>query len=181
MHVYMLLMNFVGVEALEGLGMRLEQVEAQERDAALGNGGLGRLAACYMDALATADYPAWGYGLRYQYGIFKQAIRAGRQVELPDYWLTWGSPWEVERPDVVYEVRFFGKVCRKDTCRNAPLLPGKTRTVWSGGEKVLACAYDVPVPGFRTKTCANIRLWASKPHKQFDLHSFNQGNLSYPI
>lgn len=91
-------------EAVRELGMRLEDLIDQEKDAALGNGGLGRLAACFMDSLATGQYPAWGYGLRYTYGIFRQGIREGYQVEFPDYWLTFDNPWEVARLDSVYEV-----------------------------------------------------------------------------
>lgn len=154
-------------EALKGLGMELEKITEQEVDAALGNGGLGRLAACFMDSLATLDYPAWGYGLRYTYGIFQQQIVNGQQVEFPDYWLNFGNPWEVPRLDVVYEVRFYGE-CRK---------PG----VWQGGEKVEAVAYDVPIPGYGTRNTINIRLWSSKPKKKFDLQSFNEGNYQKSV
>lgn len=128
-------------------------------DAALGNGGLGRLAACFMDSLATLDYPAWGYGLRYTYGIFQQQICQGYQVEFPDYWLNFGNPWEVPRLDMVYEVRFGGYVTRRADSY------GRERHVWRGGEKVQAVAYDVPIPGFGTKSTINIRLWSSKPKK----------------
>ena len=152
-------------EAMREMGMDLEDLAEQECDAALGNGGLGRLAACFMDSLATLGYPAWGYGLRYTYGIFKQLIKDGKQLEIPDYWLTFNNPWEIARLDVVYEVRFYGHVSKHGG-----------RHAWHGGEKVLAVAYDVPVPGFATQNCGNIRLWSSKPKKQFDLQSFNEGN-----
>lgn len=152
-------------KAMHGMGMDLEDLAERESDAALGNGGLGRLAACFMDSLATLGYPAWGYGLRYTYGIFKQLIKDGRQLEIPDYWLTFNNPWEIARLDVVYEIRFYGQVSKR---------AGKC--MWYGGEKVLAVAYDVPVPGFATQNCGNIRLWSSKPKKQFDLQSFNEGN-----
>ena len=155
-------------EALKGLGMELERITEQEVDAALGNGGLGRLAACFMDSLATLDYPAWGYGLRYTYGIFQQQIVKGQQVEFPDYWLNFGNPWEVPRLDVVYEVRFYGE-CRGDGAG------------WQGGEKVEAVAYDVPIPGFQTANTINIRLWSSKPKKKFDLQSFNEGNYQKSV
>lgn len=150
-------------EALRQLGFELEALIEQERDAALGNGGLGRLAACFMDSLATLDYPAWGYGLRYNYGIFKQQIMSGYQVEFPDYWLTFGNPWEVPRLDVVYEVQFYGAVHRYVDG------VGRERLEWRDGEKVEAVAYDVPIPGYDTKNIINIRLWSSKPKKVIGL------------
>ena len=146
-------------DALNGLGFRMENVLSEESDAALGNGGLGRLAACFMDSLATLNYPAWGYGLRYTYGIFRQKIIDGHQTEFPDYWLTFGNPWEVPRLDVAYAVRFYGHVT-KHVDEN-----GVTRHSWHGGESVEAVAYDVPIPGFDTKSTINIRLWSSKPKK----------------
>ncbi|KAJ1505184.1 Non-essential glycogen phosphorylase [Coelomomyces lativittatus] len=162
-------------DALNGLGFKMEDVLPEEDDAALGNGGLGRLAACYMDSLACLEYPAWGYGIRYTYGIFKQRIVEGNQTEIPDYWLTFGNPWEVPRLDVVYEVRFYGE-CVKTTDPN-----GCVSWKWVGGEKVQAVAYDVPIPGFHNKTCLNIRLWSSKPMKRFDLTSFNEGNYDKSV
>lgn len=164
-------------ESLKQLGFAMEGVVEEERDAALGNGGLGRLAACFMDSLATLEYPAWGYGLRYTYGIFQQKIREGYQVEVPDYWLTFGNPWEVERLDVSYAVRFYGQVTRyKDSI-------GRIRCRWDGGEQVEAVAYDVPIPGFGTHSTINIRLWSSKPmrHCTFDLRSFNEGNYQKSV
>ncbi|KAJ3020905.1 UNVERIFIED_CONTAM: Non-essential glycogen phosphorylase [Siphonaria sp. JEL0065] len=161
--------------ALSGLGFRLEDLIEEEMDAALGNGGLGRLAACFMDSLATLDYPAWGYGIRYQYGIFQQRIMDGYQTEFPDYWLNFGNPWEIERLDVCYEIRFRGHV-NKITDAS-----GRARYVWEGGEKVLAIAYDNPIPGFETKNCINIRLWSSKPTKEFDFASFNDGNYDKSV
>ncbi|KAI9344247.1 carbohydrate phosphorylase-domain-containing protein [Obelidium mucronatum] len=161
--------------ALGGLGFRLEDLIEEEMDAALGNGGLGRLAACFMDSMATLDYPAWGYGIRYQYGIFQQRIMDGYQTEFPDYWLNFGNPWEIERLDVCYEIRFRGHV-NKITDAS-----GRARYVWEGGEKVLAIAYDNPIPGFETKNCINIRLWSSKPTKEFDFASFNDGNYDKSV
>ncbi|KAJ3376859.1 Non-essential glycogen phosphorylase, partial [Entophlyctis sp. JEL0112] len=145
--------------ALSGLGFRVEDLIEEEMDAALGNGGLGRLAACFMDSLATLDYPAWGYGIRYQYGIFQQKIVDGYQTEFPDYWLNFGNPWEIERLDVCYEIRFRGFVNKVTDAS------GRARFVWEGGEKILAIAYDNPIPGFDTNNCINIRLWSSKPAK----------------
>lgn len=159
--------------ALRELGFSLERVYEEEVDAALGNGGLGRLAACFMDSLATMDLPAWGYGLRYQYGIFQQQIINGQQVEFPDYWLNFGTAWEVPRMDVVYDVHFYGQVVNRD--------PQTMRAQWAGGETVEAVAYDVPIPGFHTATCINIRLWGSKPQKRFDLQSFNDGNYQQSV
>lgn len=156
--------------ALSELGNQLEDIYEHEKDAALGNGGLGRLAACFMDSMATLDYPAWGYGLRYNYGMFEQGIYDGYQTELPDYWLVHGNPWEIERLDVQYMVRFYGHVVA------TPLADGTKKYNWEGGEIVRAVAYDTPVPGYHTTNTNNIRLWSSKPHKEFDLQNFNQGN-----
>jgi starch phosphorylase len=163
-------------EALKQLGCELEDIYEKELDAALGNGGLGRLAACFMDSLATLDYPAWGYGLRYNYGIFEQRIVDGHQVEFPDYWLNFGNPWEIPRLDVVYPVQFYGTVQKLsgDEVSNIAYR-------WKGGETVLAIAYDIPIPGYDTMTTINVRLWSSKPKKQFDLASFNEGNYERSV
>eukprot|EP01027_Heterolobosea_sp_BB2_P002286 GEZU01003423.1.p1 GENE.GEZU01003423.1~~GEZU01003423.1.p1 ORF type:complete len:952 (+),score=347.78 GEZU01003423.1:92-2947(+) len=157
-------------EALKEMGHRLEDIIEQEKDAALGNGGLGRLAACFMDSLATMDYPAWGYGLRYTYGMFQQQIIDGEQAEFPDYWLTFGNPWEIERLDVLYPVQFYGKVYQFTDRR------GVTRHRWEAGDVVFAIAYDTPIPGYDTFNTINIRLWSSKPAREFDLSSFNSGD-----
>lgn len=162
-------------EALDGLGFRMEDILEEESDAALGNGGLGRLAACFMDSMATMNFPAWGYGLRYTYGIFRQKIVDGHQTEFPDYWLNFGNPWEIPRLDVAYEVRFYGTVV-KSTDSN-----GKTKSSWIPGQTVEAVAYDVPIPGFNTSNTINIRLWGSKPKKQFDLKSFNEGDYQKAV
>ncbi|GAM22888.1 hypothetical protein SAMD00019534_060630 [Acytostelium subglobosum LB1] len=155
--------------ALLEFGFQIEDLYEEEKDAALGNGGLGRLAACFMDSLATLKYPAWGYGLRYNYGMFEQGIYDGYQTEVPDYWLVAGNPWEIERLDVQYTVRFYGHVVERKT-------PDGVRHDWEGGELVQAIAYDTPVPGYSTINTNNIRLWSSKPHKEFDLDAFNGGN-----
>jgi starch phosphorylase len=124
----------------------------------------------YLDSLATLDYAAWGYGIRYEYGIFKQKIIDGYQVEVPDYWLAYGNPFEIERTDVTYDVRFRGWVRKEDD-----------KHYWEGGERVLAVAYDVPIPGYHTKNCINIRLWGAKPQKEFDFSSFNEGNYDRAV
>eukprot|EP01017_Pseudomicrothorax_dubius_P016539 TRINITY_DN1876_c0_g3_i1.p1 TRINITY_DN1876_c0_g3~~TRINITY_DN1876_c0_g3_i1.p1 ORF type:complete len:771 (+),score=244.59 TRINITY_DN1876_c0_g3_i1:49-2361(+) len=156
-------------QALQDLGFKLEEIYEEEHDPALGNGGLGRLAACFLDSMATLDLPAWGYGIRYNYGIFAQKIVNGYQMEVPDYWLTYGNPWEIERVDVNYPVRFYGRT-RKVTEN------GKEKTVWEGGEVVLAQAYDNPIPGYNTFTTINLRLWRSVPVQEFDFSLFNQAD-----
>lgn len=157
-------------EALLDLGYNLEALYEEEQDPALGNGGLGRLAACFLDSLATLDYPAWGYGIRYNYGIFKQQIVQGYQMEIPDYWLSSGNPWEIQRIDVQYPVRFYGTV-KKITDAS-----GKEKSIWEGGEVVLAEAYDNPLPGYNTFNSINLRLWKSVPTSEFDFNSFNTGD-----
>lgn len=152
-------------EALKGLGFDMETVASEERDPGLGNGGLGRLAACFMDSLATLNYPAWGYGIRYKYGMFEQRVVDGYQVEIPDYWLTRGNPWEIERLDVTYPVRFYGHV---ESTGNG--------FKWRGGQVVLAVAYDSPIPGYDTNNTLNLRLWSAQPAKEFDLASFSRGD-----
>ncbi|PRQ40679.1 putative glycogen phosphorylase [Rosa chinensis] len=153
-------------EALEKLGHSLEDVARQEPDAALGNGGLGRLASCFLDSLATQNYPAWGYGLRYKYGLFKQHITKDGQEEVAENWLEMGNPWEIPRNDVTYPVKFYGEVI------SGP--DGKKQ--WVGGDNVTAVAYDVPIPGYKTKTTINLRLWSTKAAPaEFDLHAFNTG------
>lgn len=162
--------------ALDELGFKLEDVLDQEPDAGLGNGGLGRLAACFVDSMATENIPAWGYGLRYQYGIFAQKIINGYQVETPDYWLNFGNAWEIERNEVQIPVTFYGYVDRdgKDTTTLSP-------SQWIGGERVLAVAYDFPVPGFKTSTVNNLRLWQARPTTEFDFAKFNNGDYKNSV
>ncbi|EIN05688.1 glycosyltransferase family 35 protein [Punctularia strigosozonata HHB-11173 SS5] len=158
--------------SVDKLGFNLEDLIHQERDAGLGNGGLGRLAACYLDSGASQELPLWGYGLRYKYGIFQQLISPeGAQLEAPDPWLEHSNPWELPRVDVVYDVRFYG---------HAERIEGG-KAVWSGGQEVLAIAYDVMVPGYDTKTTNNLRLWESKPKRGFDLNSFNAGDYERAV
>jgi len=152
--------------ALYQMGLRLEELEELENDAGLGNGGLGRLAACFLDSLATLSIPAIGYGLRYEYGIFRQKITKGFQQEVPDDWLRYGNPWEVPRPHYSVRVGFGGDV---------KWLPdGKFR--WEPASEVLAVPYDTPIPGYRNGTVNTMRLWSAKSPNSFDLEYFNHGN-----
>lgn len=165
----------VAKAGLAELGFRIEDVIEQEHDAALGNGGLGRLAACFLDSLASLNYSAWGYGLRYRYGIFKQEIIDGYQVEVPDYWLDF-NPWEFPRHDVTVDIQFYGHVTKR-TDDN-----GKTIATWGGGEIVKAVAYDVPIPGYATPSTNNLRLWSSKAASgEFDFQKFNSGDYENSV
>ncbi len=157
-------------ESLKGLGQNLEEVEETEIDAALGNGGLGRLAACFLDSMATLDLPGQGYGIRYEYGMFNQRIKNGQQVERPDNWLRFGNPWEFQRPEHMYPVKFFGRVV------HFPDGEGGNEHHWVDAETVMAMAYDVPIPGYNTDTVNNLRLWAAKATREFNLESFNAGD-----
>ncbi|MFO7594008.1 MAG: glycogen/starch/alpha-glucan phosphorylase [Pseudomonadota bacterium] len=160
---------------LEELGMDIEEVADLEFDAALGNGGLGRLAACFLDSLATLRLPGYGYGIRYEYGMFRQTIENGGQVEHPDSWLRYGNPWEFGRPEVLFPVKFFGKVVeyRDDD--------GDIRHHWVDTEEVMAMAYDTPIPGYDVDTVNNIRLWSAKATRDFDLKYFNEGNYTKAV
>lgn len=156
-------------EALGDMGYDLNEVYEEENDPGLGNAGIGRLAACFLDSLATLEYPAWGYGMRYSYGGFKQEIRNGCQFEMPDYWLARGNPWEIERLDVGYKVHFYGKV-------KTYMEDGIERKDWEGEENVLAMAYDIPIPGYNAFNTNNLRLWKACPSSEFDFKSFNTGD-----
>ncbi|KAJ5135421.1 Phosphorylase [Penicillium bovifimosum] len=162
-------------EGLKDLGFRIEDVINQEHDAALGNGGLGRLAACFLDSMATLNYPAWGYGLRYRYGIFKQEIVNGYQVEIPDYWLD-NNPWEFPRHEITVDIQFYGNIKKYQD------ESGKIVHSWEDGEIVQAIAYDVPIPGYGTKTTNNLRLWSSKASSgEFDFQKFNAGDYESAV
>lgn len=157
-------------EAVKEMGFAMEDLFLTEKDPALGNGGLGRLAACFLDSMASLDYPAWGYGIRYTYGMFQQEIRDGFQIERPDYWLTQGNPWEIERSDVRYPIRFYGSVTSVASDDDT------NRAKWEGGEVVQAVACDNPVPGYDTFNTINLRLWRAAPSSEFNLTLFNEGN-----
>ncbi len=161
-------------EGLGALGHNLEAAVEMEQDAALGNGGLGRLAACFLDSMATMDIPATGYGIRYEYGMFKQSIEHGQQMENPDNWLRYGNVWEFQRPEATYFIKFYGKVVQVHTEHG-------TKSHWVDEEHVVAMAYDVPVPGYGTETVNNLRLWSAKATKEFDLSHFNDGNYEQAV
>ncbi|MDD2331989.1 MAG: glycogen/starch/alpha-glucan phosphorylase, partial [Candidatus Cloacimonetes bacterium] len=157
-------------DMLKEMGYSLEDVSEMEPDMGLGNGGLGRLAACFMDSLATQQYPAFGYGIRYEFGIFKQIIRQGYQVEEPDHWLKKGCPWEIHRPEITYRVRFGGKVVSEE------LPDGRTLHNWVSTEDVMAVAWDIPVPGYKVGNVNNLRLWQATATDEFDFDYFNSGD-----
>ncbi len=153
-------------EAMTEMGYRWEDLCAQEVDAGLGNGGLGRLAACFLDSMATLELPSFGYGLRYNYGIFRQEIENGYQVEQPDEWLASGNPWEIARPDVRIPVRFYGKVERGHD--------GKI--YWVDTTTVIGTPYDMPIVGYGGKTVNTLRLWSAVAAEEFDFDDFNKGD-----
>jgi starch phosphorylase len=155
---------------LEEMGYDLEEIREEEDDAALGNGGLGRLAACFLDSLATLGVPAYGYGIRYEYGLFYQRIVDGFQMEHPDNWLRYGTPWEFERPANLYPVKYYGRVQRY---RNNK---GELRTEWIETEEIMAMACDNLVPGFNNDNVINMRLWTARASREIDLGSFNRGD-----
>jgi len=157
-------------EAFAELGLSLDDLEDLEPDAGLGNGGLGRLAACFLDSMATMRLPAYGYGLRYDYGIFRQDIIKGRQVEGPDEWLRLPYPWEFPRPEYLLKVSFGGWV---ESYRDEQ---GAERYRWRGTNDVLAMAHDVPIPGYGNNTVNTLRLWKAMATRDFDLEDFNVGD-----
>ena len=162
-------------EALVNLGHPLEEARDEEYDMALGNGGLGRLAACFLDSLATLDLPAIGYGIHYEYGLFKQEFRNGYQVELPDAWVQYGSPWEIVRPQHQQEIPVYGHV-EVVTDDN-----GKTTSVWVGFRKLIGVPYDIPIPGYGTETVNFLRLWESRAPEEFDFEAFNRGGYEEAV
>lgn len=157
------------------LGHSLEEVVQMEPDAALGNGGLGRLAACFLDSMATMDIPGTGYGIRYEYGMFKQSVINGQQIENPDNWLRYGNVWEFQRPETTYFIHFYGKVVE------FPTPDGNIEHHWIDTDHVVAMAYDVPIPGYDTTTVNNLRLWSAKATREFDLRHFNDGNYERAV
>jgi glycogen phosphorylase len=156
-------------EVLKELHLELECVEDLEVEAGLGNGGLGRLAACFLDSLATLSIPAYGYGIRYEYGIFYQKIVDGSQMELPDNWLRYDNPWEFSRKEHLHHIQFYGRVVTERDER------GREFKCWSDTEDVMALAYDIPVPGYGNNVVNTMRLWSAKSTREFDLHFFTEG------
>jgi starch phosphorylase len=161
--------------AVSELGYKLEELQEIESDAGLGNGGLGRLAACFLDSLATLELPAYGYGIRYDYGIFFQKIINGYQVETPDAWLRYGNPWEIERPEFLYPVKFYGQVREYVDER------GGGRHEWVDTRDIMALAFDTPIPGYRNNTVNTMRLWSAKSSREFDLEYFNHGDYEKAV
>ena len=158
-------------DALHDLGLEMEELIDMEHDAGLGNGGLGRLAACFVDSCATLQLPVTGYGLRYEYGMFKQKIEGGRQIEMPDHWLRDGNPWELERPEFTQRIKFGGHIEYRTE-------NGVTKTVWANTNDVLAIPYDLPVPGYQNGTVNKLRLWKSEATDEFNLEDFNAGSYT---
>ena len=156
-------------QAVKDLGLDIDLLREEEYDMALGNGGLGRLAACFLDSLATLDLPAIGYGIHYQYGLFKQEFRNGYQVELPDKWMDFGTPWEIVRPEYQVDVPIYGYVENMFDDR------GSYKPKWNGTKTITGVPYDIPIPGFGTTTVNFLRLWESKAAEDFDFDAFNRG------
>lgn len=157
--------------ALRELGISLDEVRALELDAGLGNGGLGRLAACFLDSMATLGIPAHGYGIRYDYGIFNQKIKNGYQIEIPDEWMRNGNSWEIPRPEYTVKVQFYGKL-------------DKTKQMvspWVNAESVLAVPYDVPIPGYKNNVVNTLRLWSARSTDEFEFDYFNHGDYEKAV
>ncbi len=167
--------NDEATAALEKYGIELEEVAEAEHDAGLGNGGLGRLAACFLDSCATLQLPVIGYGIRYEYGMFRQHIENGHQVEEPDHWLRNGNPWELERPEFTQRIHFGG---RTEFYRDADNV---MRSRWVDTQDVLAVPYDVPVPGYRNGTVNTLRLWSAAATDEFNLDEFNAGDYTESV
>ena len=158
-------------QALDELGYELPELCEEEHDMGLGNGGLGRLAACFLDSMATMDLPAIGYGIHYQYGLFKQEFENGRQIEKPDDWRRFGNPWEMARPQFMQKVMLYGHVEHDYDDR------GNYRPRWVGARVVDGLPFDVAIVGYGAKTVNFLRLWESKASEEFDLDVFNQGGM----
>lgn len=159
-------------QALEESGLNMQELVEQEEEPGLGNGGLGRLAACYLDSLATLEIPAIGYGIRYEYGIFDQEIRDGWQVEITDKWLRYGNPWEIARPHSAVQVKFGGYT------RGYTDSEGRYRVDWVPERTVSGVPYDTPIPGYKVNTANNLRLWKAEAPESLNLQAFNQGDYA---
>ena len=174
-HVLNLGLDEVTRETLHGFGQTLEAVADEETDAGLGNGGLGRLAACFMDSCATLDLPVMGYGIHYEYGMFHQHIENGYQIEDPDHWLRDGNPWEVERPEFTCRVPFRGHVEHFHDRDGIP------RARWADTDDVLAIPFDMPISGYRNRAVNTLRLWKSAATDEFNLNEFNAGSYTEAV
>lgn len=161
--------------AITELGLDIDELREEEYDMGLGNGGLGRLAACFLDSLATLDLPAIGYGIHYQYGLFKQEFRNGYQVELPDDWMKFGTPWEIVRPEHTTEIDLYGQV------ENIFDDVGNYVSKWTGTKKLIGIPYDIPIPGYGTNTVNFLRLWSSKAAEDFNFEAFNRGGYDEAV
>jgi starch phosphorylase len=161
--------------AISELGLDIDELREEEYDMGLGNGGLGRLAACFLDSLATLDLPAIGYGIHYQYGLFKQEFRNGYQVELPDDWMKFGTPWEIVRPEHTTEIDLYGQV------ENIFDDVGNYVSKWTGKKKLIGIPYDIPIPGYGTNTVNFLRLWSSKAAEDFNFEAFNRGGYDEAV
>ncbi len=156
--------------AMDELNIELEDLAENEPDMGLGNGGLGRLASCFLDSMATLEIPAYGYGIRYEFGIFDQAIRNLGQVELPENWLKYANPWEIARPEYSFTVHFYGRI------KQIILPDGKLKTEWADTNDVIGIAYDIPIDGYDNNTVNTLRLWSARASKEFDLKYFQHGD-----
>ncbi|MDR1435823.1 MAG: glycogen/starch/alpha-glucan phosphorylase [Puniceicoccales bacterium] len=158
-------------EALQQLGISYEEMENVEPDMGLGNGGLGRLAACFLDSLATHNYPAVGYGVHYEFGMFRQEFQDGRQIEMADNWLVYGNPWQIQRAENVQEVRVYGSV------ENCPDGRGNLKPKWVGGYIIRGVPWDIPIVGYGAETVNFLRLWEARAACELNLDDFNRGNF----
>ena len=161
--------------ALRKLEVGLDEIAEHEHDAGLGNGGLGRLAACFLDSCATLQLPVMGYGIRYEYGMFRQKIENGNQIEEPDHWLRDGNPWEIERPEFATRIKFGGHT------KFLSDLKGRVHVRWVDTRDVMAVPYDVPIPGYRNGTVNTLRLWSAAATEEFDLSEFNAGSYTEAV
>jgi starch phosphorylase len=159
-------------QALKELGLDMDELRGEEYDMGLGNGGLGRLAACFLDSLATLDYPAVGYGIHYEFGLFRQEFSHGHQIELPDDWMRYGTPWEIVRPEYTQTIELFGHV------ENVFDDKGNYVPRWKNTTKILGIPYDIPIPGYGTNTVNFLRLWESRPSEKINLEAFNRGGYT---
>jgi starch phosphorylase len=157
-------------KAMQELNIDLAELVGQEPDMGLGNGGLGRLAACFLDSMATLELPAIGYGIRYEFGIFDQEIRNLRQLELPENWLRYNSPWEISHPEYIFTVHFYGRV------KQAILPDGRIQSEWTDTSDVVGIPYDIPIAGYNNNTVNTLRLWSARASNEFDLNYFQHGD-----